>query len=124
MAMEFLDLQTDEMDVIKKEKPMYDFPAVTFHKNESFTVNFNRLAKKLFENCDYVKIFANAEYIVFQPSDKRDFSTLKITRNKSGGCYFNCVGLERFALDGKAYKLYNTKKGVAIKINEPIQNRK
>lgn len=124
MDMEFLELQIDEMDVIKKEKPMYEFPAVTFHKNANFTANFNRHAKKLFENCNYVKIFANAEYIVFQPSEKKDFSVLKINRNRSGGCYLNCQGLERYALQGKAYKLYNTKKGVAIKINEPIQNRK
>lgn len=124
MDMEFLDLQIDEMDVIRKERPILDFPAVTFHKGANFAAYFNRHTKRMFDNCDYVKVFANAEYIVFQPSDKKDRTNYKITRNKSGGCYFNCSSLERFALKGKAFKLYNTKKGLAIKINEPIQNRK
>ena len=78
----------------------------------------------MFDNCDYVKVFANAEYIVFQPYDKKDCTGYKINRNNSGGCYFNCSSLERFALKGKSFKLYNTKKGLAIKINDPIQNRK
>ncbi len=124
MDMEFLDLQIDEMEVIQKEKPMYDFPVVTFHKNAAFIVSFNQHAKRAFDNYDYVKVFANAEYIVFQPSNKKYGTEHKIGRNRSGGCCFNCASLERFMLDGKAYKLYKTSKGLAIKINEPLKNRK
>jgi hypothetical protein len=122
--MEFLDLQMDEMENVGKTKRMYDFPVATFHKNANFTVSFNRHAKKILNKREYVKIYVNAEYIVFQLSDKKDFNSYKITYNKSGGCYFNCSSLERFVLEGKSFKLYNTKKGVAIKLNEPIQKRK
>lgn len=122
--MEFLDLQTDGMDAIKKQKPQYDFPTVVFKKEKNCTAYFNRYAKEIFNNCTYIKVCANAEYIVFQPSNKEDYYSHRISYNKSGGCSFNCAGLDRFILDGKAFKLYAVKKGFAIKVNDPIKNRK
>ena len=124
MDIEFLDLQICETDEVKKTNPMYDFPAVTFHKNASYTACFNRHTRKLLGDSTYIKILANAEYVVFQPSTKKEYHSHKINYNKSGGFCFNCAGLERYGLHGKAYKLYKTQKGLAIKINEPIRNRK
>lgn len=125
MDMEFLDLEIDEMDEIQKSRPTYDFPVVSFHKGaHGYTAYFNRHAAKILGNCAYIKVYANAEYVVFRPSDKKDHHGYKFTINKAGGRYINCASFERFMLDGKIYKLYNTQKGLAIKINDPLKKRK
>ena len=123
--MEFLDLQIDETDAIKRTVKTYDFPVVTFHKNGTiFAASFNRHARKALDNCEHVKIFANAEYIVFQPTDRKGPHTYKISYPPRGGGTLHCQKLERFVLYGKTFKLYSTQKGLAIKLSEPIQVRK
>lgn len=122
--MEFLDLQIDEMESIPKTRPVYDFHAVSFRQvNNGYSAYFNRHAKAILRNCDRIKVYANAEYVVFQPSDKKDSHSYKLSINNRGGCYINCKGFERFMLDGKTYKLHNTQKGLAIKINDPIKRK-
>ena len=123
--MEFLDVQLDEMEVIQQTKPMYDFPAVTFSRyNGSFVAYFNRLAVKAFNGCQFFKIYANAEYVVFSPVSKKDHHSFKVHYAKEDSASVSCMGLERCRLEGKAYKLYNTEKGFALKINDPIKVRK
>ncbi len=123
--MEFLDLQIDEMDAIEKRYYKYDFPAVSFHRNtKNYVAFFNKQAAKMLEGYVCAKIYANAENIVFVFSDKKDCHSHKIHRNNAGGIFMSCSALQRLMLEGKTYKLYNTKKGLAIKINEPIKNRK
>lgn len=123
--MEFLDLQIDEMDAIEKGNHKYDFPAVSFHRNtKNYVAFFNKPAAKMLEGYVCAKIYTNAEYVVFAFSDKKDCRTYKIHRNNVGAIYISCAALQRLMLDGKTFKLYNTKKGLAIKINEPIKNRK
>ena len=123
--MEFLDLQLDGMEVIQHSKPIYDFPAVSFRKyRTNYVAYFNRQAGKAFNNSPSVKIYANAEYIVFQPVTKKDHRSFSVSYIASGGGQVTCAGLERFRLDGKNYKLHNTEKGLALKINDPIKNRK
>lgn len=125
MDMEFLDLQIDKMEEVAKTKVSHDFPVVTFSKCENcYMARFNKRAREMFGNCTHVKIYANAEYIVFSPSDRKDYHSYKLTFRNAGDCSTSCSKLERFVLDGKSYKLHNTKKGLAIKINEPIKNRK
>lgn len=125
MDMEFLDLQIDEMDAIEKRYYKYDFPAVSFHRNtKNYVAFFNKRAAKMLEGYVCAKIYAKADYVVFAFSDKKDCRSYKIHRNNAGGTFISCAALQRLMLDGKTFKLYNTKKGFAIKINEPIQNRK
>ena len=123
--MEFLDLQLDEMEGIQPSKPVYDFPAVSFGQYKTNHVAyFNRLAGKAFDNCPSVKVYANAEYIVFQPVHKKDHHSFSVSYIVSGGGQITCAGLERFRLDGKTYRMYKTEKGLALKINDPIKSRK
>ena len=123
--MEFLDLQLDEMEVIQHSKPIYDFPAVSFRKyRTNYIAYFNRQAGKEFNDSPCVKIYANAEYIVFQPVHKKDHHSFTVSYIASGGGQITCAGLERFRLDNKNYRLYKTEKGLALKINDPIKTRK
>lgn len=124
MDMEFLDLQIDEMDKVEKGYQKYDFSAVSFHRNtKNYVASFNRHAAKMLTGYVCAKIYANSEYIVFAFSDKKECNSYKIHRNKAGGNFISCASLERFKLHGKTYKLYNTQKGLAIKINDPIEKK-
>ena len=123
--MEFLDLQIDEMNAIEKGYCKYDFPVVSFHRNtKNYVAFFNKQAAKMLEGYVCAKIYTKAEYVVFAFSDKNDCRSYKIHRNNAGGTFISCSALQRLMLDGKSFKLYNTKKGLAIKINEPLKNRK
>ncbi len=125
MEMDFLDLQLDETNEIKNPNTMWDFPAVSFRKYKTnFIAHFNRHAGKLFNKCQHVKIYATAEYVVFLPIPKKDLRSYKITYISETSASVTCAGLERLRLDEKTFKLYNTEKGLAIKINDPIKNRK
>ena len=106
MDMELLDLQTDEMEAIKRTRNTYDFPT---H------------ARKILDGYAYTRVYANAEYVVFQFTNKKDCHSFKINRNNLDGRYICCSELRRLPLIGKTFKMYNTKKGFAIKINEPLK---
>ena len=123
--MDFLDIQLDDMTLVEKVKPVYEFPAVYFskHKN-SFVAYFNQRAGNVFNGCKYMKIYATAEYVVFSPVNKKDAHSFAVYYIPSGNGIINCAGLERFRLEGKTYKLYKTEKGFAVKIHDPILNRK
>ena len=123
--MDFLDVQLDDMTLVQKANPTYDFPVVTFRKhNKSFITYFNQHAGKALNNCRHVKIYATAEYVVFSPVHKKDTHSFMVHYISSDCASVSCVGLERFRLEDKTYKLYKTEKGFAIKINDPIKNRK
>lgn len=123
--MDSLDFNLDEMDVIQQSKPCHDFPAVSFSKyRTNYIAYFNRHAGNLFDKCPCVKIYANAEYVVFQPVTKKDYHSFKISYIKTGCGNITCAGLERLRLDGKTYRLHKTEKGLALKINDPIKTRK
>ena len=123
--MEFLDLQLDDMEVIEQRRPEFDFPAVSFSKySNSFTAFLNKHAVKALNNCKYVKIYANAWYVVILPVQKRDYHCFQVHYASSKSASISCMGLERCQLEGKVYKLYNTEKGFALKINNPIKVRK
>jgi hypothetical protein len=124
--MEFLDLNFDEMPRIEKIKhTKFPFPVVTFSKDRNTIVaSFNKLCGEKFNRAKYLKIYGNAEYLIFVPSDSADVNTYKLNYNR--GIYPTTASrsLERFAVNGKTYKVYQTKKGFAIKLNEPVVNRK
>lgn len=122
--MDFLDLQNDEMNELEKSYQEYGFPVVTFHRyGGRHIASFNKHAQKTLCNYSRVKIYANAEYVVFQPSDKNDWHAYCLNHTKVGGCTTTCKEFGRLMLQGKAYKLYNTKKGFAIKRNEPLKQK-
>ncbi len=120
--MDFLDLQFDETNAIKNSKTKFDFPVVSFRKYKAnFIAHFNQYAGKAFNKCQHVKIYATAEYVVFLPIPKNDPHSYTITYISETSATVTCAGLERHRLDGKTFKLYNTEKGLAIKINDPIK---
>ena len=122
--MVFLDLQIDEMKEIERTRCIYDFPTVSFYQTpKSYIAYFNKQARKIIDGYVCVKIYANAEYVVFRFFDKNECNSYGIKRNNLGGYYISCSRLKRIMLHGKSYKLYNTGNGYAIKINEPL-NRK
>ena len=122
MDMELLDLQTDEMEAIKRTRNTYDFPTVSIRKNaKSCVAYFNTHARKILDGYAYTRVYANAEYVVFQFTNKKDCHSFKINRNNLDGRYICCSELRRLPLIGKTFKMYNTKKGFAIKINEPLK---
>ena len=123
--MEFLDLHLDEMDEIQQGRPTFDFPTVSFSKyRNNYIAYFNRHAGKALEKFPCVRIYANAEYVVFQPVTKKDHHSFTVSYIKTGGGNVTCAGLERCQLHGKIYRLYKTDKGLALKINDPIRTRK
>ena len=124
--MEFLDLPFDEVTQIKKNGQVrFDFPAVTFYKSTGVLhASFNKWCGTKFNKAKYLKIYSNAEYLIFSPTDKVDNHCFKITYQGSSNAIVVSTVIERFAVDGKTFKVYQTQKGFAIKLNEPILNRK
>ena len=124
--MDFLDLDFEEFSQIEKRDCVkYDFPVVSFFKYKgAAVVVFNKACEKVFDCVKFVKIYGNAEYLVFSPTNIADAHCFRIYYNKRSNPSFACAGIERFAVVGKSYRLHKTKKGFAIKLNEPILNRK
>ena len=124
--MEFLDLPFDEVTQVKKNSQVrLDFPAVSFYKSSGVMhASFNKLSGSQFNKAKYLKIYGNAEYMVFSPTDKADCHCFKIFYLGSGNATVSSTAIERFAVEGKTYKVYQTQKGFAIKLNEPVMNRK
>ena len=71
-----------------------------------------------------MKIYGNAEYIVFVPTDTKDRHSFAISCSEYSNPVVCTTALERFAVAGKTYKLHKTPKGFAIKLNDPIYTRK
>ena len=119
--MDLLDLDVGELSVVeRKDFVQFDFPCVSFTKYESsHRMLFNRLCKKEFANAKYMKIYSNAEYIVFVPTVTKDRHCFAISANQ----VVTTTALERFAVAGKTYKLHKTPKGFAIKLNDPIYQK-
>jgi hypothetical protein len=124
--MEFLDLSFDEMTQLEKtSRAKFDFPVVHFIKGHNVLLaSFNKACTNKFKNARYIRIYGNAEYIVFSPTDVFDPHGFKVTYNHKVNSVVSARSLERFAVEGKTYKLYQTQKGFAIKLSEPILNRK
>jgi hypothetical protein len=124
--MDFLDINLGEMTLIEKQKhTKFFFPAVTFSKDRNTIVaSFNKLCGEKFNKAKYLKIFGNAEYLIFVPSNSEEANAYKLNYNRGLYPVTASRSLERFAVDGKTYKVYQTKKGFAIKLNEPVVNRK
>jgi hypothetical protein len=123
--MDFLDVQLDDMELVQRGNVTCDFPAVTFSKHDrSFVARFNKHASKALDGCKYVKIYANAEYIVFSPISKKDIRSFVVNYSVTHSASICCIGLERFRLEDKVFKLYKTEKGFALKVNDPCCVRK
>ena len=123
--MDFLDVQLDDMALVRRLNAVCDFPAVTFSKQDrSFICRFNKQATEAFNGCKYVKIYANAEYVVFSPVQKKDIHSFMISYSVAYNAAVCCIGLERFRLEGKTFKLYKTEKGFALKVHDPCFDRK
>ena len=124
--MEFLDLSFDEMTQVKTNgKIKLDFPAVSFYRSTGVLhASFNKLCCVKFNKAKYLKIYSNAEYLIFAPTDKVDNHCFKITYQGNSNATVSSSAFERFAVDEKTYKVYQTQKGFAIKLNEPVINRK
>ena len=124
--MEFLDLPFDDVPQVKKNGQVrFEFPAVSFYRCKNVMIaSFNKWCGSKFNKAKYLKIYGNAEYLVFLPTDKADNHCFKITCQRSANAVVASTALERFAVDGKTYKVYQTPKGFAVKLNEPVINRK
>ena len=124
--MEFLELNLDEFSQIERRNiNKYDFPVVSFFKyNGSPVISFNKACEEEFGYVKYLKIYGNAEYLVFSLTDTKDSHCFAISYGRRSNPHVISSGVERFAVVGKTYKLYKTPKGYAIKLNEPIFNRK
>ena len=124
--MDFLDLDCAELSQIEKRNiAKYDFPVVSFVKYEGNPVAFfNKACKEEFCYAKFIKVYGNAEYMVFQPTNTADAHCFKIYYHQKVNPKFSAAGFERFAVVGKTYRLYKTKKGFAIKLNEPLLDRK
>lgn len=124
--MEFLDLAFDEVAQIEKNGTVrFDFPVVTFYRSTGVIhVSFNKYAGIKFNKAKYLKIYSTAEYLVFSPTDKADNHCFKITYQRCSNAVVSSNALERFSVEGKTYKVYQTQKVFAIKLSEPIVNRK
>ena len=124
--MEFLDLSFDEMTQVKSSRKVrLDFPAVAFYRSTGVLhASFNKWCCIKFDKAKYIKIFGNAEYLVFEPTDKADNHCFKITYQGNSNATISSSAFERFAVNEKIYKVYQTQKGFAIKLNEPVINRK
>ena len=124
--MEFLDLPFDEMTQLEKtSRAKFDFPVVHFLKgNNVLIASFNKACAIKLKNARYLRIYGNAEYIVFSPTNAVDPHGFKVTYNHKINPVVSTRSLERFSVEGKTYKVYQTSKGFAIKLNEPILSRK
>lgn len=124
--MEFLDFDCDKLIQIEKRNLVkYDFPVVSFFKySGSPLAFFNKACKEEFCYAKFLKVYGNAEYMVFQPTNTADVHCFTIYYHQKVNPKIAAAGFERFAVVGKTFRLYKTKKGFAIKLNEPLLDRK
>ena len=124
--MEFLELPFDEVTQVEKSnQTRFEFPAVNFYKTKNLLIaSFNKFSTPNFNKAKYLKIYGNAEYLVFLPVDKVDAHCFKVTYQRNTNAIVASSALERFAVEGKTYKVYQTQKGFAIKLHEPVLDRK
>lgn len=102
-----------------KRKNGHPFPAATFNKYQrNYVLNFNALASQLVAKLKNVSILVSDKHILFLPPFPND-RTWKFGYG-SGYRHVHCKGLASYLTDGRTYRAYPYKGGLAID-REPIE---
>ena len=105
----------------------YMFPVITFSdkSKDNRSAYVNILGRKFFSGSSF-SVFFNANFIVFQPNERKEIGCYSSNGAKMGFSFSACNLLNRCPdLKGHTYKIYSVKgtEKFCIKRGEPIDER-
>lgn len=114
------------MSQIKRNRLEYPFPVVSFwgsKKDGVVFAYFNRLAKPLFTGHPRIDVFKTPQHLIFATDGKVGAGSICV-RHKGNGIELYCAEFSHMPVIGRTYKLYRCAQGYAIRIYDPVFERR
>ena len=106
--------------------PCFTFPVVTFRERSSglFYAYINQYGKALFDGFDSVDILKTPEHIIFATVGRVGAGAFKIRHKDNGEIAICSHTFFAYPIIGKTFRLYRCTHGCAIRLHEPIFDRR